>query len=115
MSIFESLNNTTDKATDLGDKYVKTSHDYLKLKAFQQLSLSISMIVKLFAIGSLVFLGLIFLAISSAIAIGNALESFTLGCLIVALIFIICAVIVYFLRKHIDKKIIRKISIKFFN
>ncbi|MDO6598143.1 hypothetical protein Q4512_14565 [Oceanihabitans sp. 2_MG-2023] len=115
MSVFESINNTSEKATDLGEKYIKTSHDYIKLKTFQQLTFSISLVVKLFAVGSLVFLGLVFLAISGAIAIGNALGSFTLGCFIVALIFIALAVLIYVFRKYIDQKIIKKVSIKFFN
>ena len=115
MSVFESLNNTSDKATDLGEKYLKTSREYITLKAFQQLTFSFSLIVKLLAIGGLVFLGLIFLAISGAIAIGNALESLTLGCLIIAFVFVTLAILVYVFRKHIDRKIIQKISIKFFN
>ncbi|WP_452228796.1 MULTISPECIES: hypothetical protein [unclassified Lacinutrix] len=115
MSVFESLNNTSDKAADLSKKYLKTSQDYITLKAFQQLTSSISLIVKLFAVGSLVFLGLLFLAISGAIAIGNALGNLALGCLIVALTFVVLAILVYVLRKHIDRKIIQKIAIKFFN
>lgn len=115
MNVFESINNTSDKASAIGEKYIKSSQDYIKLKAFEQLTISISLIVKLFAIGSLVFIGLIFLAITGAMAIGNALNSITLGCLIVAVIFIVLAILVFLLRKHIDKKIIRKISIKFFN
>ena len=34
MSVFENLHNTTDKATDLGEKYIKTSRQYFRLKIF---------------------------------------------------------------------------------
>ena len=59
MTVFESLNNTTDKATDTAERYVKTSKDYLKLKIFQQLTISISLVSKFAVIGSLSGLALI--------------------------------------------------------
>ncbi|MFT4781446.1 MAG: hypothetical protein ACI9SD_001130, partial [Pseudohongiellaceae bacterium] len=36
MTVFESLNKATDRATDTAEKYVKTSKEYFKLKVFQQ-------------------------------------------------------------------------------
>ena len=36
MTVFESLNKTTDKATDTAERYVKTSKEYFKLKVFQK-------------------------------------------------------------------------------
>jgi hypothetical protein len=57
--------------------------------------------MKFFAIGCFVFLAFIFLAITGAIAIGNALDSLTMGCSIITVIFILIALLVYFLRKNI--------------
>ena len=51
MSVFESLNNTTDKATDIGERYIKASHQYLRLKIFQQLTSSVSLMAKVLIIG----------------------------------------------------------------
>jgi|KNS7NT10metaT_FD_contig_41_519576_length_1625_multi_7_in_0_out_0_4 hypothetical protein len=115
MSVFENLHNTTDKATDLGEKYIKTSHQYFRLKIFQQISFSISLFAKLFAIGSLIFIAFIFLAICSAIAIGDALENAALGYLIVGGIFIIFSIIMYFSRRFLETIVIRTLSEKFFN
>jgi len=115
MNVLKSLDNSSVQAKNISEKYLKTSHKYLRLKVFQQLTLSLSLIIKIFAIGSFVFLAFMFLAITSAIAIGNMLESLTIGCLIVALIFILFALIVYFLRKSIERKIIKTIAINFFD
>jgi hypothetical protein len=39
MSIFEEINNTTNKATKIGERYMRT-HNIFELKGFQQLTLS---------------------------------------------------------------------------
>lgn len=115
MSVFDSLGETADKATDTGEKFFKTSHQYFKLKVFQQITFSISMIAKLITIGSFVFIGLIFGAIAGAIAIGNALGSLSLGYLIVGLIFILVGVVIYFNRSSINKVVLEKLGSKFFS
>ncbi len=46
MSIAESIGETNKKATDLGEKYLNTSYDYYKLKIFQQLTITVSMVFK---------------------------------------------------------------------
>ncbi|MCK8482056.1 hypothetical protein [Psychroserpens algicola] len=115
MTVFESLNNTTDKATDTAEKYVKTSQQYFKLKVFQQLTISLSLMIKLSIIGGLITLALIFMAVAGAIEIGKALDSLALGYAIVGLVFIAFAVVVYYTRKIIDQKIIKVLSNKFFD
>ncbi|WP_040251062.1 hypothetical protein [Psychroserpens mesophilus] len=115
MTIFESLNNTTDEAVNNAENYIKTSQSYLRLKVFQQITLSLSLIVKLVIIGGLLTLALIFTAVSSALAIGEALGSISAGYLIVGACFLIMALIVYYFRKHIERKIISSISEKYFD
>lgn len=115
MTVFESLNKTTDKATEKAEKYIKTTQEYVLLKVFQQISLSLSLVVKLAIIGGLMMLSIVFIAVSSAIAIGEALESMALGYLIVGAVFLLIAVIVYYVRHLIDEKIITSVSNKFFD
>lgn len=115
MSVFKSLENSSVQARNIGEKYLKASHKYLKLKIFQQLTLSLSLVIKFFTIGSFVFLAFMFLAITAAIAIGKALESLTMGCLIVSGILILLALLIFFLRKAIERIVIKAISIKFFD
>ncbi|MCX7550067.1 phage holin family protein [Xanthomarina sp. F2636L] len=115
MNIFESINDTSGKMADAGETYAKKTQEYIKLKVFQQISVSISYISKALIIGGLLFIALFFLAFASALAIGQWLENLALGYLIVSLLFIILTVIVYYNRKFIDKKIIKRISTKFFD
>lgn len=115
MNIFESINESTTNVVKSGENYIKCTEEYYKLKVFQQLSLSFSILIKLALLGGLLFLGLIFLAISGAITLGNYLGSIPLGILIVGLIMILFALIAYALRKQIDKTLIRKFSKSFFD
>lgn len=114
-SIFESINNTSDKAVDIGEKYIKDTQEYYKLKIFQQLTISISLVAKALIIGGLLFIGLIFLAVAAALAIGRLIDDVALGYVIVAGLFLVMAMIIYFARGVINKKIIETLSLKFFN
>jgi hypothetical protein len=72
-------------------------------------------VVKLAIIGGLAMLALIFTAVSVALAIGEALHNTSVGYLIVGISFLILAIIVYYLRKHIERKIITAMSSKYFD
>lgn len=115
MTVFESLNNTTDKAVDNAEKYLNTSKEYLRLKVFQQLTSILSLVIKFAVIGGLIGLAIIFFAVAGAVTIGEALNSLPLGYAIVAVIFVLFTIITLALRKKIDKKIIETISAKFFD
>ena len=115
MSLGESIGEANSKASNVGEKYLKTSYKYYKLKIFQQLTISISIIFKAVAIGGLLLLGLSFLAIAMVFSIGKTLDSYTLGFVVVGLIFVFFSVIVFLLRKHINNLTVKKISKKFFN
>ncbi|MEO8774396.1 MAG: phage holin family protein [Gelidibacter sp.] len=114
MNVFESINNTSEKVSDIGERYVTKSYEYFKLKVFQQLSYTVSMLGKAIIIGAVLFIGLIFMAVAGAIAIGEALGQVSLGYLIVGGIFMIIGLIVYQVRHLIDGKIINKFQSKFF-
>ena len=114
-NIFESINNTSDKAVDVGEKYLKDTKEYYRLKIFQQLSISISLVAKVLAIGGLLFIGLIFLSVAGAIALGDWLGNVALGYVIMAAVFVITGFVLYLNRSVINHKIIEKLSPKFFN
>ncbi len=114
-NIFESISNTSDKAGDIGEKYLKDTRDYYRLKIFQQLTLSVGMVAKALVIGGLLFIGLIFLSVALALAIGNYFDNVAIGYLIVAAIFLILALLLYYKRAVIGRQIIVKMSPKFFN
>lgn len=115
MNIFESINESTTSAINHSENYIKRTEEYIKLKIFQQLSLTFSMLIKLAVVGGFIFLGLIFLAISGAIALGNLMGNISLGVLVVGTLLLLMALIAFILRKRIDKALINKFSKTFFD
>ena len=115
MGVFDAINNATDKAVSSSETYVKTTQEYFKLKAFQQVSLSFSYLLKILIIGGLLFLGLVFLTVAGALWLGMILHSMPLACVLMAALLILFAVLAYQLRSKIDGKVIQKISSKFFD
>mgnify|MGYP003109120999 FL=1 len=115
MNIFESLNETSGKMLDAGENYVEKSQAYYKLKIFQQLTVSISLVAKGLVIGGLLAIGLFFLAFASALAIGQWLDNLALGYLIVAGLFLIATGVIYLKRAAINTIIIKSLSTKFFD
>jgi hypothetical protein len=115
MGIIDSLNDTSNKAIDVGEVYYKKTQEYYKLKVFQQLTMTTGMLLKMAVIGGLGFLALIFLTVAGIIYLGNILESMVIACLIAGAVFVIFVIIAYIMRKSIDNILVRKLSIKFFN
>ena len=115
MSIFNNLSNSADKGTDAGKEFITKTYEHTKLKVFQLSALTFGMIVKLLVIGSLAFLGFIFLTVSLAIAIGDYLDNAALGYLSVGGFILFISLLLYFFRKYFDKKVITKMSEIFFN
>ncbi|MGB5820265.1 MAG: hypothetical protein WBG90_12335 [Saonia sp.] len=115
MGVVDSIKDISSKATETGEAYVKKTQEYYTLKAFQQIALSTSLFCKMMLIGSLFFLGLVFIMVATTIAIGNYLNNLPLGCLTVAGALFVLAGIIYRLRKRIDTQVIRKLSSEFFN
>ena len=115
MSIFDNLSNSADQGPAAGKEFATKTYEHAKLKVFQLSTLTLSMITKLLVIGSLSFLGFFFLAISSAIALGEYLENPALGYLSIGLFVLIISLLLYLFRRSFDKKIITKMSELFFN
>ncbi|WP_299046961.1 phage holin family protein [uncultured Polaribacter sp.] len=115
MSIIDKINESSDSAVDTGKKFVKTSLEYYKLKVFKTLTKSLTTVVKLVAVGGLLMMGIVFLSVSVAIALGNHIESISLGFLYVGLFYMIISVMMFFISKKVDQKIIKNLSKKFFD
>jgi hypothetical protein len=115
MSVFESVNETARKATKTGENYLKASREYYQLKIFQQLAVQFSAFCKISIIGGILFLALVFLATAGAIALGNYLDSPALGCLFIGAILLLFSLIAFWNRKAIDAKVIKILSVTFFD
>lgn len=115
MSVFESLNETSNKAKDIGERYVESSRQYVRLKTFQQATVALSLLGKIILIGSILFSAFLFFSISLALALGNWLDSMVWGTCIVGGLFLLTAGIIYVLRHRIDNVFIQKMSRNFFD
>ena len=115
MGVFDSLNNTSNKAVDISEQYYRKTQEYYKLKVFHQLASTTGMFCKMAILGSLAFLGILFLTVSGMLYLGEVLGSMTYSCLLVAGIIFLIVAILYRLRKKIDNAVVRKLSQKFFN
>ncbi|WP_411768068.1 hypothetical protein [Winogradskyella sp. A3E31] len=111
--MLEGLNETSDKAVKIGQKYIDTSKRYIELKIFQQLAISISLVGKVMAVGSFVFIAFLFFSISGAILLGDWLDNTALGYLIVGSIALLIAFLTYGLRKRINALVLSKLSKNF--
>lgn len=115
MGIIDSLNETSNKAVDVGEIYYKKTQEYYRLKVFQQLTQTTGMLLKIAVIGGFAFLGLIFLTVAGIIYLGNILESMVQSCLIAGLVFFVILIISYIFRSKIDNILVKKLSKKFFS
>jgi magnesium-transporting ATPase (P-type) len=115
MRIFDNFSDSADKGTAAGKQFLSKTYEHTTLKAFQLSALTVSMIAKLVVIGSFAFLGIVFLAISSAIALGAFFQNAALGYVSIGLLILLIALLIYFFRKLFDKKVITKMSKMFFS
>lgn len=113
MSLFESLNNSSESGIDKGKDYVDATYKYLKLKSFHILSLSLSTLIKVLFIGGIIIISLFFFSIALAIYVGQYYNSISLGYVFVGGLFLLLGFIVYLFRKKIDAIIIENVSKKF--
>ena len=115
MGVLDSINDTNKKATEVGERFLTKSYEYYKLKTFQQLTISVSMIVKLIAVGCFILLGFTFLTIALAFMISDIADSYVIGFSVVGALFLLISLMVYLLRKHINVIIIKALSKPFFS
>lgn len=115
MSIIKSLYTTSETAIDKAEEFFKCSKEYYKLKIFQILTSSLSLIFRFAIISVFILIAFIFLAISTSKAINNQLNSEFLGHVIVASFFILFAFITYLAKNKIENLIIKNLSKKYFD
>ena len=115
MSVLKSLHTNSEKAIEKGEEFIKNSEKYYKLKIFQVLTSSLSMIFNFAIIGIFILIAFIFLAVAMSAVIGNYLNNPFLGYILVALLFFAFGLIAYWLRNRIDNFVIKKLSEKYFD
>jgi hypothetical protein len=113
---FEELNENTEKFRQDAESFLKNTLAYHKLKVFKLTMLSITLISKILLVGLGLSVFLLFCSLAAAFAIGEALNSISLGFLILGGIYLFFTLIIYFFRKKLVESIIlKKFSKIFFN
>lgn len=116
MALNEEVKNNLQSMKSEAKAFLETNIDYYSLLGFKVVSKATGFLLKVFAISLFVAIALFFLSFAAAFAIGKALDSNTLGFLIIGTIYIVLAFIVYAMRKVIiDIPILKKFSDIFFD
>ncbi|MEM1001584.1 MAG: hypothetical protein AAGH46_02920 [Bacteroidota bacterium] len=112
MAVIKSLGETVDNAADKAKSYAKSTEAHVRLQIFKHIGVVMSFLVKGLILGSLLITALLFFSVSYMVLLSEWLGSLALACGIVGLLFLLGALIAYYNRKAIDRKILMNLSQK---
>ena len=112
---FDELKQNLKEADGNVHSYAKNSEAYIYLKSFKIVMLFVTAFAQAVLIGALVLLALFILAMAASFGLGALLNNTFYGFIIVGTFILLVALIVYVLRKRINKPIIRRFSSTFFD
>ena len=113
---FEDLKEHTEDIQKQAKDYIENSVAYYKLWGFKVAMRSASMVLKFVLIAISLSMVLLFCSIAGAFAIGEVLNSYALGFLIVGGIYLGLTVVLFLIKdKVVEGPILEKFSEIFFN
>lgn len=113
---FEELKQNAEGIQENTKAYIETSLAYYKLWGFKVAMKSTTLMVKFFLIAFCLMIVLLFISISGAFVFGEMLNSYPLGFLCVAGIYLVLALLLFFIKDRIvEGPILEKFSEIFFN
>jgi lipopolysaccharide export LptBFGC system permease protein LptF len=113
---FEELKENTENIQEQAQAFIENNIAYYKLRTFKLAMKSTTMIFKFTLILLCFCMVLLFFSIALAFAIGNYLESYTLGFLIVGFIYLVLTGFLFLIKdKVVEGPILEKFSEIFFN
>jgi hypothetical protein len=113
---FEELKQNAEGIQENTKAYIETSLAYYKLWGFKVAMKSTTLMVKFFLIAFCLMIVLLFISIAGALVFGEMLNSYPLGFLSVAGIYLVLALILFFVKDRIvEGPILAKFSEIFFN
>ncbi|WP_127023369.1 hypothetical protein [Flagellimonas beolgyonensis] len=107
---FEEIKEQFLEAEQSTKSYVKHSIDFYRLKSFKSMMKGITMAAKTVLVGSMVILALLFLSMSLAFWMGSYFESITKGFLMVGLIYVLFGIVLFLIRKKLERPLLRRFS-----
>lgn len=113
---FEELKENTAAIQENAKAYIESNLAYYKLWGFKVAMKSTTLMLKFFLIAMCLMIVLLFISIAGAMALGNLFNSFPLGFLIVAGIYLVLALLLFLVKdKIVEGPILEKFSEIFFN
>jgi len=114
--MLEELKENVDNIQENTKAYIETSIAYYKLWGFKVAMKSTTLMVKFFLIAFCLMIVLLFISIAGALVFGEMLNSYPLGFLSVAGIYLVLALFLFFVKDRIvEGPILAKFSEIFFN
>ncbi len=114
--MLEELKENVEDIQENAKAYIESNIAYYKLWGFKVAMKSTTLIFKFLLIAICLMIFLLFISVAGAIAIGNALDSYILGFLAVAGIYLIAAFLLFLVKdKIVEGPILEKFSEIFFN
>lgn len=112
----EELQDNIENIQENAKAYVESSIAYYKLWGFKVAMKSTTLILKFILIAICMMIVLLFLSIAAALAIGELMDSYVLGFLTVAGVYLILAFLLFMVKdKIVEGPILEKFSEIFFN
>jgi amino acid transporter len=113
---FEELKENTEAIQENAKAYVESSLAYYKLWGFKVAMKSTTLMLKFFLIALCLMIVLLFVSIAGAMALGQLFQSYPLGFLAVAGIYLVLALLLFLVKdKIVEGPILEKFSEIFFN
>ena len=111
---FEELNENTERFRQDAKSYLETTLAFQKLKVFKLAMQSTTLIFKIILVGFGLSVFLLFCSLAAAFAIGEAVESTSLGFLILGGFYLIFTILIYAFRKKMIEGLILRLFSKIF-
>ncbi|MEI7510369.1 MAG: competence protein [Flavobacterium sp.] len=113
---FEELKENTEAIQENAKAFIETNIAYYKLWGFKVAMKSTTLMLKFFLIAICLMIVLLFISIAGAMALGQLFDSYPLGFLAVAGIYLVLALLLFLVKdKIVEGPILEKFSEIFFN
>ncbi len=114
--MLEELKENVEDIQENAKAYIESNIAYYKLWGFKVAMKSTTLILKFLLIAICMMIVLLFMSVAAALAIGELMESYVVGFLIVAGVYFILAFLLYKIKdKIVEGPILEKFSEIFFN
>ena len=113
---FEELKENTEAIQENAKAYIDSSIAYYKLWGFKVAMKSTTLMLKFFLIALCLMIVLLFISIAGSMALGQLFDSYPLGFLAVAGVYLVLALLLFLVKdKIVEGPILEKFSEIFFN